>query len=102
MTSWHVSARSDGSEPSPRRRCDPVQQVTVTSCAIARKKGSSRISGKGRSDLEEEVGVVTKAVGHAFDDLDLVVDPLDQIGAERIAAMGEDAGQVGPQREGES
>jgi hypothetical protein len=48
-----------------------------------------------RPDLEEEVGVVTEAVRHAFDDLDLVVDALDEVGAQRESAMGEDAGQVG-------
>ena len=36
--------------------------------------------------------VVAEAVGHPFDDLDLVVDALDQVGAQRVAAVTEDAG----------
>jgi hypothetical protein len=38
------------------------------------KNGSSGISGKRRSNLEEEVVVISEAVGHSFDDFDLVVD----------------------------
>lgn len=34
------------------------------------------MSGECRPDLQEEVGVVTEAVGNALDDLDLVVDAL--------------------------
>src|SRR5690606_9615635 len=36
--------------------------------------GSSPNSGERGPDLEEEVGVIAEAVGHALDDLDLVVD----------------------------
>lgn len=46
-------------------------------------------------DFEEEVGVVTEAIGHAFDDFYLVVNTLDEVGTERILAVGEDARQVG-------
>ena len=42
--------------------------------------GSSRNSGKGLTDFEEEVGVVAKAIGGAFDDFDLVVDAFEQAG----------------------
>jgi hypothetical protein len=63
--------------------------------SIEAKKGSSPNSGERRPDLEEEVGVVAEAVGHALDDLDLVVDPLDEVGAQGESAMGEDARQGG-------
>ena len=56
--------------------------------------GSSPNSGEGRPDLEEEVGIVAEAVSHSLDDLDLVVDALDEVGAEGVSAVGEDAGQV--------
>jgi hypothetical protein len=48
---------------------------------------------KGRilsGDAEEEIGVSAKIVGHALDDIDLVVDALDQISAQRSAAVRED------------
>jgi hypothetical protein len=48
---------------------------------------------KGRllsGDAEEEIGVIAEPVGHALDDLDLVVDALDQISAQRSAAVRED------------
>lgn len=41
--------------------------------------GSSPNSGEGFPDFEEEIGVVSVSVGDALDDLNLVVDPLDQI-----------------------
>ena len=64
--------------------------------------GSSPNSGEGGADLEEEVGVVAEAVGHALDDLDLVVNALDEVGAEGVAAVGQDARQVGAQTLGEA
>jgi hypothetical protein len=57
---------------------------------------------EGRADLEEEVGIVAEAVGHALDDLDLVFDAFDEIGAERPAAVGQDAWQIGSQALGEA
>lgn len=68
---------------------------------LLNRSGSSPNSGEGRPDLEEEVGVIAEAVGHAFDDLDLVVDALDDVSAERVSAVGEDAGQVEAQSFGE-
>src|SRR6188472_4046596 len=56
--------------------------------------GSSPNSGKGRPDFEKEVRLVAKAVGHALDHFDLVVDALDQVGTQRPTAMGKDAGKV--------
>jgi hypothetical protein len=53
--------------------------------------GSSPNSGESRSNLQEEVFVVTEAIGHPFDDLDLVVDPFDEVGAQGIATVSEDA-----------
>ena len=58
------------------------------------KKGSSRDSGEGGADSEEEVFVVAESVGHAFDDLDLVVDAFQQAGMERPAAVRQDTGKV--------
>jgi hypothetical protein len=58
----------------------------------SKKKGSSPNSGEGRPNLQEEVMVIAEAVGHPFDDFDLVVDALDQVGAQRVAAVTEDAG----------
>jgi hypothetical protein len=63
--------------------------------------GSSPISGERRSDLEEEIGVIAVALGHALDDLDLVVDALDEVGAERPSAVREDAGQIATGAAGE-
>ena len=40
------------------------------------KIGSSRFTGEGGLDLEEEVVVIAEAVGHALEDLDLVVHAL--------------------------
>src|SRR5512146_2955465 len=54
--------------------------------------GSTRNSGKCRADLEEEVGIVAIAVGHALQDLDLVVHTLEQPGVERIPAVIDDVG----------
>jgi hypothetical protein len=38
----------------------------------------------------KKIGVIAETVGHALDDLDLVVDALDQISAQRSAAARED------------
>src|SRR6266542_3683884 len=56
--------------------------------------GSSRISGKRRADFEKEVRVVAKAVGHALEDLDLVVDAFKDAGVQRKPAMSEHPGQL--------
>lgn len=53
--------------------------------------GSSPISGEGRPDFQEEVMIITEAIGHAFDHLDPVVDAFHQIGSQRPAAVGQDA-----------
>ncbi|KAG1269975.1 hypothetical protein G6F66_013912 [Rhizopus arrhizus] len=59
--------------------------------------GSSPNSGEGCADLEEEVGIVPVSVGYALDDLDLVVDPLDQVRPQRPSAVGHNAWQIGLQ-----
>lgn len=64
--------------------------------------GSSPNSGKSSSDFEEEVFMIPEAVGHAFDDLDLVVDAFEQAGMQRVAAMSYDARQVRFQTLGEA
>src|SRR5678816_4517509 len=64
--------------------------------------GSSPNSGERCPDFEEEVGVVAEAVGHALDDIDLVVDALDEVGAQRESAVSEDAWQVGLEVRGEA
>jgi thiol-disulfide isomerase/thioredoxin len=60
--------------------------------AMANLNGSSPISGERCPDLEEEIGIIAVAVGHTFDDLDLVVDALDQVGSQRPLAVRQDAG----------
>ncbi len=63
---------------------------------------SSPITGESGSDFEADVFVVSESVGHALDDLDLVVDALEQARVERPAAIGEDAGEIGLETIGES
>lgn len=53
--------------------------------------GSSHISGEGGTDFQEEVVGVPEAAGHAFDDLDAVVDAFEHAGMQRVATMGQDA-----------
>jgi hypothetical protein len=50
--------------------------------------GSPGNSGEGSTDLEEEVGIVAEAVGDAFDDLDLVVNPFQQARVQGVPAVG--------------
>ena len=59
------------------------------------KKSSSGNSGERRTDLENEAGVVAVTVGHALEDLDLVVDPLEDASVQREVAVREDARQPG-------
>jgi hypothetical protein len=56
--------------------------------------GSSPNSGKSGQDLQNGIVVIAEAVGGALDDLDPVADALDQVGAQRPAAVRQDAGQV--------
>ena len=42
--------------------------------------GSSKMSGEGGADFEEEVSFVAVSIGHALDDLDSVVDPFEHAG----------------------
>src|SRR5688572_14731150 len=51
--------------------------------------GSSGISGKGCTDLQEEIGIIAESVGDAFDHFDLVVDAFEHASVERIAAVRE-------------
>lgn len=55
------------------------------------KKGSSRNAGKSGFDLQEEVAVIPVAVGHAFDDLDTIVDALQQAGIQVMGGTGDNA-----------
>lgn len=67
--------------------------------------GSSGIFGNPRKrghDLQEEVAIVSIPIAHALEDLDLVVDALEQAGVERVATVGEDAGQPLLELAGES
>lgn len=68
---------------------------------MLQRKGLSGDSGEGDSDLEKEVGVVAEAVGHALDDLDLVVGAFEQAGVERPGGVGQDARQVRLEAAGE-
>ena len=65
------------------------------------KNSSSSDSGEGGPDFEEEVVVIAETVGHALDDLDLVVEAFEQAGVERPTAVGEDAAEVFPELLGE-
>lgn len=38
---------------------------------------SSHLPGSASLDLQEEIGCVSKAVGHALDDLDAVIDAFE-------------------------
>lgn len=66
------------------------------------KKGSSRFSGEGRLDFQEEVIRVPEAIGHAFDHLDAVVHPFQQAGMHVEAGAGEDASGVAPEVSGKA
>jgi hypothetical protein len=63
--------------------------------------GSSRLSGEGGLDLQEEIGWVAESVGHALDDLDAVIDAFQDAGVEREDCGGQDAAQVFAQSFGE-
>jgi len=58
-------------------------------------KGSSRnwvhVPWESAFDLEDEVVVVAEAIGHALDDLDLVVHAFETPGVDRISAVIDDA-----------
>jgi len=56
--------------------------------------GSSKITGEGCADFEEEVIRVTVSIGHALDDLDSAVDTLKYASVQRIATVGQDALKV--------
>ena len=49
---------------------------------------SSPTAGEGGSDLEEEVLVVSEAVGHWFDDVDRAMDTFQKVCMARPAAVG--------------
>ncbi len=59
--------------------------------------GSSRDTGEGGADLEEEIFLVAVPVSPTLDDLDGVVDALDDAGVERVSAASHDAVPVGLQ-----
>jgi transposase len=86
--------------PGPAREIAQLQALEKAYALLREehellKKGSSRNTGKCRSDLEEEVGVVAVAVGHALEDFDLVVDAFDEAGVEGIPTVTDDPGHVG-------
>src|SRR5690606_24059722 len=98
------------SRPSGRRRADgsgagriPHPREWRSSCSRSspQKKGSSRFTGKGGLDLEEEVVAVSVAVGGALDDLDAVVHPLEDTRVQGVKRAGEDAVEVGLEALGE-
>lgn len=65
------------------------------------KKGSSRNTGEGGPNLEEEVLLIAVAIGSALDDLDGVVDALDHAGVERVTTARQDAVPIALQALGE-
>ena len=62
---------------------------------IGSKFGSSRNTGEGCADFQEEVFLIPVAVSPALDDLDGVVDAFDDTGIKRVSAAGQDAVQIG-------
>ena len=56
--------------------------------------GSSRNTGKSGFDLQKEVVVIPVTVGHAFDDLDAIVDALQQAGVQVMGGTGDNAVHV--------
>ena len=52
---------------------------------------------EGGFGLEDEVAVITEAVGLAFDDLDAIVDAFEDAGVDGVAGVVEDAVLVGEQ-----
>ena len=74
----------------------PVDGVVV-SCVNPEIQGSSRFSGEGGLDLEEEVSIVSITIGHAFDDFDAIIHAFKDAGVERIAGAGDDPFTVRPQ-----
>src|SRR5690606_9004158 len=89
MTLQFRSRRSGpGSGGAKRRKAELRLQAEPV------KKGSSRNTGKCGADAQEEVGIVAVAVGHALEDFDLVVDPLDESRVQRIPAVGDDTRHV--------
>lgn len=56
--------------------------------------GSSKNTGKGGADLEEEVPLIAVSIGAALDDLDGVVDAFDDGGVQKVSATGLDAVQA--------
>jgi len=53
--------------------------------------GSSRNSGEGGSDFQEEVVVISISIGLSFEGFDFVVDALEQGGMQSPTAVGQDA-----------
>ena len=80
----HARAQRARGFPHPTRGIGPradaraITSLRAVALETPRFFGSSGSSGERISDLEEEVGVVAKAIGHSLDDLDLVVDALEQ------------------------
>src|SRR5690606_21040737 len=66
------------------------------------KSGSSHFPGERGLDFQEEVARVAKSIGHALDDLDAVVHPLDEAGVLWKARAGEDAPGVSAQVAGKA
>ena len=64
---------------------------------IGRLLGSTRLTGKGVLDFEEEVGGVSVATGHSLDDFDAVVHAFQNAGVESVDGPGDDAFDVGRQ-----
>ena len=97
LAKWVREFASDPREAFPGQGQQKPEQVELTQLRreVPRlkmerdilKKGSSRNTGKRRTDVEEEVGVVAVAVGHPLEDFDLIVDAFEQPGVERIAAV---------------
>src|SRR5690606_37394301 len=70
------------------------RQPALAPCPTGKKNGSSRISGEGGLDLQNEVIKVAVSVSHAFDHFDLVIDPFKLASMHWPAHSGQDASPV--------
>ena len=85
-----------------RRFPNPNLDDSLCHIEVRQMFGSSRIPGERSLDLEEEVGRVAEAVGHALDHFDAVIDAFEQAGVHWVDGAGQDAAQVGADVLGEA
>lgn len=79
---------------APGEPGEPVG-VLAPMLSVAQMEGSSQNTGEGCADLQEEVLLISVAVGSALDVLDGVVDAFDDAGIERVSTARQDPVQIG-------